>query len=523
MVVYKEVVLGPSTLIIVMMTSHNSGSSFDQQRSEVPIDILPDEILLEIFSFGTDSTQDTSFSFLISIICRSWRSLAINEARLWTSLNVRLEALPDPLPIPTDFPFELSEVFPRETLILERSGDRDLDFYFLGLDDNAEGSEHFTEKHFFLLSCLLSRHAHRLRTFKVSTENWPSIVRLSTQFRGLKMPRLESYDVFALSSIHDAYEDSFDFESVQEAIHIPGYPEADKDFTELPSMLYPSLHSFRCFGVPGNWGLFCPSNLRRLSLQNQPWVSRPSLEDLRRIFTDSKDTLEVLELTFIVRLDESEDVVDPPVPESRLVLPHVRWLELGYTGPSEAQKILRQFDFPSLRGLILQNSQESADSRGVLMDLITFVQLEQLSSLNLYEICVAEVAGLPEDETVAEKSLPVVLQLLLRVSRGNLHALRITKCCEDFYRFLNYGNGLSLEGGSVNLSGLKDLFVQTRGPGSGAVVSFLRERLEQGTINKVYTGPVMESMVLALKDDVQEEVESLGYRQLAKLCRVIFY
>lgn len=94
-------------------------------------------------------------------------------------------------------------------------------------------------------------------------------------------------------------------------------------------------------------------------------MSRPSLEDLRRILADCKDTLECLELSFIVGLNDSEDVNDPPVPENRLVLPHVTQLELGYMGPCEAQNVLRQFDFPSLGGLTLQNSQERAESSSV--------------------------------------------------------------------------------------------------------------------------------------------------------------
>ncbi len=127
-------------------------------------------------------------------------------------------------------------------------------------------------------------------------------------------------------------------------------------------------------------------------------------------------------------------------------------------------------------------------------------------------------------ETAAEEYLPVVLQLLLRLSGGNPLTLRMTNCCEDFIKFLNYGNGLSVERRSVNLYGLKELVVQMRGPESSvAVVSFLRKRLEQGTIDKVYAGPVLERLLLALKDNVQEEIESLGYLQLAKDSRVIFY
>ncbi|PBK90334.1 hypothetical protein ARMGADRAFT_1032384 [Armillaria gallica] len=67
--------------------------SSEQTRPVAPIDALPDELLLEIFAFGAQSVGNTTFSFLVSTICQSWRSLAINEARLWTSLTVTVAAV----------------------------------------------------------------------------------------------------------------------------------------------------------------------------------------------------------------------------------------------------------------------------------------------------------------------------------------------------------------------------------------------------------------------------------------------
>ncbi|SJL17922.1 uncharacterized protein ARMOST_21492 [Armillaria ostoyae] len=265
------------------------------------------------------------------------------------------------------------------------------------------------------------------------------------------MPRLKTYNIFALSGIHIAYEDSYDFETTEHTLPI--------------------------------------TQKRRLFRGS--WILRSVLHVKFAQVVFEKSAVECLELSFIVGLNDSEDVSDPPVPENRLVLPHVTRLELGYMGLCEAQNVLRQFDFPSLRGLTLRNSQERAESSSVLVSLMTFLQVEQLSSLNLVEICVLP-AGFPEVETAAEESLPVVLEVWV-------------------------------EGRSVNLSGLKELVVQMRGPGSVAIVLFLRERLEQGTINKVYAGPVLERMLLALKDDVQEEVSSLGYLQLAKESRVFFF
>ncbi|KAK0219314.1 hypothetical protein EDD85DRAFT_797423 [Armillaria nabsnona] len=171
-----------------MIASDNNASSspsLDQQCPKAPANVLPDRILLEIFAFGTDST---------------------NKTHLLTSLNVRVTASADPFPILNDSSCKLSKVFPSDTLILERSGNKNLDFHLLRLDDEIEQLQRFTQKHFFLLSYLHAGHAHHLQTFKVLTEDWPSIC--------IKIPQLDTHNIFAFSGIYNMYEDSYDFDSV---------------------------------------------------------------------------------------------------------------------------------------------------------------------------------------------------------------------------------------------------------------------------------------------------------------------
>ncbi len=80
---------------------------------------------------------------------------------------------------------------------------------------------------------------------------------------------------------------------------------------------------------------------------------------------------------------------------------------------------------------------------------------------------------------------------------------------------MNYGSESG--GGKVNLSGLKDLIVKVcTEDASVGVMSFMRDRLELGTVDVVYVGPVVEHMIIILKPNVEEEAESLGDLKLAE-------
>ncbi|KAK0237392.1 hypothetical protein EDD85DRAFT_542278 [Armillaria nabsnona] len=503
------------------MSSDAITASSGQPRPEAPIDVLPDELLLEIFTLGANSSDNTSFSFLVSTICQSWRSLAIGEPRLWTNLTLTLTAAVEPLPIPTDPTFPVSSVFPREALIVERSADTAIDIY-LEYEDSEEGSTryHLTEEHLLVLSHFLAdRCAHRIRSFRVTTLDWPEIQLLCTELHGIPMPHLETCFLTALCSeirvCMDVYEEAT--EPVQLLEYAQGDdapPVTSQDLRTGGSLLYPALKDVCCSGIPMDWDLFCVSNLRELYFENQPLEARPSMETLRGILSNSKDTLECLELTYAIGLDE--ELGDPPPSESRLTLPHVKKLKLIYIDPREVQQILRAFDFPALRTLTINSHNEDEDSSAVLVDVLKYIRVEELLDLSLAGICLP-LENVPERELngAAEESLPLILQFLLRLTRGNLSKLVLQCCCDDFLKFMNYGKESG--GGKVNLSGLKDLIVKVgTEDASVSVMSFIRDRLELGTVDGVYVGPVMEHILLILKPNVEEEAESLGDMKLAK-------
>ncbi|PBK90878.1 hypothetical protein ARMGADRAFT_1082132 [Armillaria gallica] len=256
------------------------------------------------------------------------------------------------------------------------------------------------------------------------------------------------------------------------------------------------------------------SNLRELYLENQPLEARPSMETLRGILSNSKDTLECLELTYAIGLGEEFGHLPPS--ESRLTLPHVKKLKLVYIDPREAQQILRTFDFPTLGTITMKSNDENKDSSAVIVDVLKYVRVEELLDVMLTRISLP-TEDFPERELngAEEESLPLVLQFLRRLARGNLHKLVLEYCSGDFLKFMNYRNESG--GGEVNLSGLHALIVKVgTEDASVGVMSFIRDRLELGTVDGVYGGPVMEHMVVIVKPNVWEEAQSLGDMKLAK-------
>ncbi len=238
------------------------------------------------------------------------------------------------------------------------------------------------------------------------------------------------------------------------------------------------------------------------------------METLRRILWNSKDTLEDLELTYVVGLYGL--LPEPPSPDARLVLRHVTHLVLRYISFREPREVLQAIDFPALRTLSIRSLQAGLRSG----DVLKYIRVEELLDLRLVNIVLPPMDCMEGDvRGPAEESLPLTLQLIRRLSRGHQCTLTLEDCCHCFLKFMDYGRERG--GGFVNLSGLKELSLQVgTEDGSKGVVSFLRERLELGTVNGAYAGPVLERLMLTMSTNVQEDLEGLG--ELAKERQISF-
>ncbi|PBK60258.1 hypothetical protein ARMSODRAFT_1026777 [Armillaria solidipes] len=488
------------------MSSNSAMTSSDQVQPQTAINLLPDELLLEIFAFGTRcSKYGRTFPFLIATVCRSWRLLAINEARLWTSPTVIPST--DVPALPSDGPSDPVTIFPREALILERSGDRDLDFE---IPHVYHRSESFTDGHFTVLSSLLAEHAYRIRSFKVVAKNWPEIRCLCEDLGLADMPRLQTWNVVSDTDLafKDVYDD--DEPDTMSSILVLAYafdftslPIPIQDLQESSSLLYPALADVTVSGVPTSWGMFSASNLRKLCLANHPWRNRLTMETLHGILCNSQDTLETLELRWIIVAEEDSDT----------------WtVDIGYSYPEEACHVLQTFDFPALHELRLPADGREFDS-SVFVDVMKYLPVENLDDLSLIRICVPPGEfphpDLVRDGSITEGSLPLLLQFIRCL--GLLQKLSISLYPDTFLKFMNYRKG-----DTINMAKLKGLWMQEHTEDSNVgIVPFLRERLELGTVDGEYVGPVLEDMTLVIRSRVYDEVKK--YFGLSKSTLPLLY
>ncbi|KAK0211476.1 hypothetical protein IW262DRAFT_1486240 [Armillaria fumosa] len=444
------------------------------------IENLPNEILLEIFAFGALGSS-------------------INDACLWTCLTVPSTTASFPEPSHTVDALDTAEViFPRETLILERSADLDVDIEIL-VDSHVmlcETQVHsgFTSTHFLYLSCLLASHAFHIRSFFASTRDFQSIIWLCMDLRWVAMPRLKKWVLSCPDNI--ASDLSFSEEHEVDPIHVLEYSVEDvqsssQELQHWSSALYPLLKDVECSGVPYDWNLFSASNLQNLCLAYQPWDDRPSMETLRGILSNSMNgTLESLVLACVVDIDSGS-----PPPAVRLVLPRVQNLTLGYRAPQEVQVLLRAFESPVVNKLVIQPSEAGTGTADV------FINILELWAAYFGSVFPGLDPELVKKGCIPEETLPVALQFIRRLTSLRLLSLHFP--CNEF---------------------LKGLLIHSQHPDiDRGVVSFLRDRMEQGTVNGKYVGPVMSAMTLFLSQASQKDIERLGDLKLAKKTRLEYF
>ncbi len=414
--------------------------------------------------------------------------------------------------LPSDGSCDPLAIFPREAFILERSADRDLDFE---IPPYCQRSESFTDGHFAVLSSLLAKHAHRIRSFEVVTDDWREIRCLCKELGFMDMPRLQKWNV--ISERHLVYEETYDDEwQPIEPVSVLAYA-LDSESEPIPIqelkrsgiLLYPALTDVAICGVPVVWCQFSASNLRKLVLKNHPWTNRQMMQTLHGILCNSKDTLETLTLRWVIAAET--EWADSRLPLNRVIFSRVEDLDIGYMHPQEACQVFETFDFPALHKLKLQGLDEEMDSSGVFTGIMKYLPVEQLDDLSLISIHFPP-GDFPDKDlvrsgSIAEESLPLILQFIRRLVL--VRNLVIYPCGDAFLKYMNYGKA-----GSVNMAGLKELWVReyTQDPDIG-IVPFLRERVELGTVDGEYVGPIIEEMTLVTEFRVGDEAKK--YLKLA--------
>ncbi len=119
-----------------------------------------------------------------------------------------------------------------------------------------------------------------------------------------------------------------------------------KSRSQSSSLLYLTLRDVTVSGVPTNWGMFCGSNLRKLCLVNHPWRNRLTMVILHGILCNSKDTLETLELRWIIAVEEDSEWAQSSLPMNRVTLPRVEHLDIDTRTLKKPVKFSRLSIFP---------------------------------------------------------------------------------------------------------------------------------------------------------------------------------
>ncbi|KAK0215384.1 hypothetical protein IW262DRAFT_1464989 [Armillaria fumosa] len=485
------------------MSSNSTVTSIHQIQHPSAISLLPDELLLEIFALGTYDTSGTYFPFLVAAVCHYWRSLAINDSRLWTSLTVTLQKeVPS---LSSNGPNDPRAIFPREALILERSVNRDVDFQMLQWWGRSDS---FTDAHFTVLSSLLAVHAHRIRTFEAVAYSWREITCLCDELAFIEMPRLQKWHLISGENL--AYENEYDEGNVVKLVSVLEYvfdselvPVPTDELRRSGTFLYPALTDVNICGVPIAWSHFSASNLRKLVLAEYPLDSRLFTKNLYSILCNSKDTLEDLTVKWAIAAD-SQWATNRLLLD-RVTLPRIKNLDIGYMHPQEACQVFQTFDFPALHNLRLQSLDDDEDSTTIFIDMMKYLPVEQLENLSFINIDFP-LGDIPDHElvrngSIAEESLPLLLQFVRRLIR--VRDLALSPCCDDVLKYMNYAKG-----GSINMAGLKRLSLreETKDPEIG-IVPFLRERVEMGTVDGEYVGPVIEDMILCMQLSMEDDIK----------------
>ncbi|KAK0493797.1 hypothetical protein EDD18DRAFT_1107776 [Armillaria luteobubalina] len=434
------------------------------------INIIPDELLLEIFAVGTLDTGGTNFPFLIAAVCHYWPSLAINDSSLWTHLTItpKME-VPS---LSSDCPSDPCEIFPRAALILNHSMNRDINFKLLPYWGRSDS---FMDSHFTVLSSLLTEHTHWIQLFTVTT-NWCEITWLCKELAFLHMPQLQKWNIHNnrnLMHYHDWYNEQHP--RPIEAILALAYPltlESEpvpiQELKCSSTHLYPALRDVTLCGIPTAWLQFSASYLRKLVLEDYPLENKLLMQALHGILSNSKDTLETLNLT------------------CALVV------EGGLHNTST-------FDFLALHKLMLQGPTKERDNWEIFNDMVKYLPLEQLDDLMLCNIRFHSFSrdrfptpnhNLMRNVSIPEDTLPLLLQFICRLV--HVHNLVLDHCCTMLLPYMNYANG-----GSINMPGLKMLKLNhpTENTYIG-ILPFLWERVELWTVDGEYIALVIEDMEL---------------------------
>ncbi|KAK0479058.1 hypothetical protein EDD18DRAFT_1207678 [Armillaria luteobubalina] len=367
-------------------------------------------------------------------------------------------------------------------------------------------------QHAAVLGMILLDHVYRLERFTVRTESWEIYTIIVDQLKLCHFRAIKSWDVeygtFADLCLLDDYPLMYKHDiQARESIltRNSGGCTAINELAELGQRHFPSLRRLRLNGTPHGW-FFSTFNLVELVVQNMPMqFYRANDRLLQAILSNSRHTLQVLELTGCLHATVDHST-------QKLSLPAVHTLTVGFSYIEEMSTLLRIAEFPALTDLSLLHLEGCLNEQYVhqcemveiFRELTDKLPLHQLTSLYINAISFPRedllsvtTWGAVRNGTITQAQYPVVMRFISELTA--LQTLRLVQPDPLFLQSMNYSPPSSM----LFLPSLKKLRFETSVPkdcmpivnywgGRIAVLKFL----SGGT----FTGPGLERLELVFPD-----------------------
>ncbi|KAG6816573.1 hypothetical protein H0H87_004934 [Tephrocybe sp. NHM501043] len=367
----------------------------------VPLSLLPNELLSEIFLFTKQYAKDRadaiSMPIVVSQVSTRWRNVAISTGGLWNIIIIT-------------FPTSRQQLS-RAITWLKRSRSSPLDIFLDFRDpswdwDVAEYLHTFRWQDMEAILRLLMTHADRWKRFELLTDTWaPIFTFLCYTRRAKSLHTLESLSLHRCNAFFASKGALFAPIEMKQPVPLFGGRVAE------------NLRRVTLTGVHVDWAASPLRNLTKLKLRYLASDVRPSMDEFTTIMTGCRHLRHLTIIGRGPRIDGTRDTgtlspteagtdnASPKLP-SVIELPHVTEFVFGFIDTEYAVRLLARLSFPTIRRLTLEGLvglnplvpvPHDLEATPVLKRLITHdtpsketsrspIPLCRISSLNLISI-----------------------------------------------------------------------------------------------------------------------------------------
>ncbi|KAF8879348.1 hypothetical protein CPB85DRAFT_1341845 [Mucidula mucida] len=384
---------------------------------------MPNEILSDIIQLvpGLFALPVAKTLLRLCAVCRDLQTLVKEMPSLWSTIQIDART-PNYRIRLTDTNAEL--VFPTLNLALSLSRSKPLDVEFTSPpDEDQKTVNKFSIELCEGLMSLLLRHSHRIRSFRIKGTCWTHHLVVTKALADCRnLPNLRFWKQECVRSSALAREYSF---------LMAGYTywNVKAPFLsashEGPVYIPPRLEVVSITSSVYSWSRFSCTGVTEFRLSNIPGLDRPTTRNLLAILTGVKDTLKILELSYVLQIHRFE--ADPPLGEP-LVLSSLTTFHLAYTTGKEVSTFLPYIAMPNLRSFSLKGHCDAriqdADAKEMLLTIMAVIPLDKVEYVTLERIPFRDFAPTPPLSLeqwevgkckIPEFDLPITLQSMRRL------------------------------------------------------------------------------------------------------------